>query len=68
MEKSSKFLNIYNLNIMLIQLYNFKTISVHEHNKEPTCLYQPDGSESLKATGPNLEPFINFRAPDTESI
>ena len=50
METNSKFLNIYNLNIVLIQLYNFKSILVDDYTSESSCLLcdQPAGSEGLR--------------------
>ena len=52
METNSKFLNIYNLNIVLIQLYNFKSILVDDYTRESTCLLcdQPAGSKGLHET------------------
>ena len=52
METNSKYLNIYNLNIVLIQLYNFKSILVHDYTRESSCLLcdQPTGSEGLHET------------------
>ena len=52
METNSKFLNIYNLNIVLIQLYNFKSILVDDYTRESSCLLcdQPAGSEGLQET------------------
>ena len=53
METNSKFLNIYNLNIVvLIQLYNFKSILVDDYTREFSCLLydQPAGSEGLHET------------------
>ena len=48
MEANSKFLNIYNLNMVLIQLYNFKSILVN-YTREFSCLLcdQSAGSEGL---------------------
>ena len=54
METNSKFLNIYNLIIGLIQLYNFKSILVDDYTitRESSCLLcdQPAGSEGLHET------------------
>ena len=52
METNSKFLNIYNLNIVLIQLYDFKSILVDDYTREFSCLLcdQPAGSEGLHET------------------
>ena len=54
METNSKFLNIYNLNIVLIQLYDFKSILVDDYTRESTCMLcdQAAGSQGLyeKAT------------------
>ena len=54
METNSKILNIYNLNnyIVLIQLYNFKSIVVDDYTREFSCLLcdQPTGSEVLHET------------------
>ena len=54
METPSKFLSIYNLNIDLVlaQLYNFKSILVDDYTREYTCLLcdQPAGSEGLHET------------------
>ena len=54
METNSKFLSIYNLNIdlVLVQLYNFKSILVDDYTREYTCLLcdQPAGSEGLHET------------------
>ena len=47
METNSKFLNIYNLNTVLIQLYNFKSILVYDYTREFSC---PSGSEGLHET------------------
>ena len=52
METNSKFLNIHYLNIVLIQLYNFKSILVDDYTREFSCLLydQPAGSEGLHET------------------
>ena len=52
METNSKFLNIYNLIIVLMQLYNFKSILVDDYTRESSCLLcdQPAGSEGLHET------------------
>ena len=52
METNSKFLNIYHLNIVPIQLYNFKSILVDDYTRESSCLLcdQPAGSEGLHET------------------
>ena len=52
METNSKFLNIYNMNIILIQVYNFKSILVDDYTREFSCLLcdQPAGSEGLHET------------------
>ena len=47
METNSKLLNIYNLNVVLIQLYNFKSILVDDYTREST---KPAGSEGLHET------------------
>ena len=52
METNSKFLNIYNLNIVIIQLYNFKSVLVDDYTREFSCLLcdLPAGSEGLHET------------------
>ena len=52
METNYKFFNIYNLKIVLIQLYKFKSILVDDHTREPTCLLcdHSAGSEGLHET------------------
>ena len=49
METNGKFFNIFNLDIVLFQLYNFKSILVDEYTREPTCLFceQHAGSGGL---------------------